>query len=121
MSRYSGFLGGIRGNLLIEQAIEFGVQCHGINLKITINNEARRIIRAHLDQPEIPKCKEEVFYALSVAVLTNLNTEKRKQLTRDIQFDHEHCGVVSDMVLAYFMAELERIGPDEPETDPVSY
>lgn len=111
MTRFSGFFGKVRANLLLEQGLKFGVDCHSVNLRFTITAQVRRMLREHLAKPGVPQSKEEVFFALVVAVLSSLDPETLLQLYQDVEAYAGSC--ISIEVRSHFMAEIADLGPDQ--------
>jgi hypothetical protein len=109
---YRGFLGRVRANLLFEQGLKFGADCHGVHLQSTISSDARRLMREHLEKPDVPQTKEEVFFALVVAVLPSLDAQTLLSLYQDIE-GHAEIDFVSSEVRGHFMAAVAYLGPDQ--------
>ena len=110
-TRYSGFFGRVRANLLLEQGLKFGAECHGVHLQSTIVPEVRRMMREHLETLNTPQTKEEVFFALVVAVLPSLDAGTLLHLYQDVEGQAD-IGYVSDEVRGHFMAAIADLGPD---------
>jgi hypothetical protein len=100
--------------MLIEQALKFGAECHGIDLRPTLAPLSRRFIREHLEQDDVPQTKEEVFFALAVAVVGIVDVETRGALRNDLMF-HNSLGFVSDDVMLHFMSEAVKYTGDDEE------
>lgn len=110
--RYHGFFGRVRANLLLEQGLKFGVDCHGVHLRSTITTNVRRLMREHLEKPDVPQTKEEVFFALVVATLPSLDSETLLHLYQDVE-GHAEIDFVSHEVRGHFMAAVADLGPDQ--------
>lgn len=111
-TRYRGFFGRVRANLFLEQGLKFGADCHGVHLRSTISADVRRLMREHLEKPDIPQTKEEVFFALVVAALPSLDSETLLHLYQDLEV-HAEIGIISREVRGHFMAAVADLGPDQ--------
>jgi len=109
---YRGFVGRVKANLLLQQGVKFGADCHGVRLQSTISTKVRRLIREHLEKPNVPQTKEEVFFALVVAVLPSLDAQTLLSLYQDVE-GHAAMDFVSSEVRDHFMAGVADLGPDQ--------
>ena len=110
--RFRGFFGRVRANLLLEQALKFGNECHGVSLRQTISPDVRRMVREHLDKPRIPQTKEEAFFALVVVALPLLDAETLLRLFMDVEA-YAEMQVISAEVRGYFQGALADLGPSQ--------
>lgn len=115
-ARYRGFWGRFRSNLLIEKALQFGRENYGLDLRPWIAPAARPVLRQHLEEDGIPNTKEEVFFALAVAVVGIVPQEVRQQLRSDL-LDCYLLKLVSEGVMAHFFAEASKYTGEDPEED----
>jgi hypothetical protein len=116
MARYRGFWGRVRANLLIEQALKFGADCYGINLRPTLAPVARPLMRQHLEQEGVPNTKEEVFFAFAAAVAGIVGLSKRAVLRNDVML-YNDLRLVSDDVMLHFLCEASKYSGDDDEED----
>ena len=68
------------------------------------------MVRFHLNKPGIPQTKEEVFFALVVAVLPSLDSETLLSVYQDADF-HTGLGFVSAEVRSHLMSAIADLGP----------
>ena len=114
MTRYRGFFGKVRANLLLEQALKHGADCYGVYLNSSISMEVRRLVREHLNKPEVPQTKEEVFFALAVYAVPLLDAETLLWLYQDLTAAAD-IGRISGEVRGYFLSAVADLAPEKRE------
>lgn len=70
------------------------------------------MIRLHLNKPDVPQTKEEVFFALVVAVLPLLDARTILSLYQDAEIYADADGL-SGEVRGYFMSAVADLGPEQ--------
>ena len=93
---------------MLEKALDFGADYYDLDLRRTISTQSRRSNRRHLGEAASRLTREELFFALVIAALHQIERRLVVVLASDIRAYHRS-GTVGDQVLRSFHDRLQQL------------